>query len=80
VTCYNDTERTAQYMYATNVNASDTALGENWVSAGNSAATCAARLEYLPYIGTAATARDFMSVVDALGEDGLLHYYGTSSS
>jgi hypothetical protein len=67
-------------MYATNVNASDTALGESWMSAGNIAATCAARLDYLPYIGTAATARDHLSVVDALSEDGLLHYYGTSSS
>jgi hypothetical protein len=66
-------------MYAFNVNASDTALGESWVSSGNTASACAARLDYLPYVGTAATARDFMSVVDALGEDGILHYYGMLS-
>jgi hypothetical protein len=79
LTCYNETERIVQAIYAFNVNASDTALGESWISSGNTASACAARLDYLPYVGTAATARDFISVVDALGEDGMLHYYGMLS-
>jgi pimeloyl-ACP methyl ester carboxylesterase len=58
------------------VNASDTAPGETWVRADNIAGACALNYKYGPYVGTAATARDFMSVVDALGQDGLLHYYG----
>jgi hypothetical protein len=66
-------------MYANNVNASDTALGEIWFASGNLASACAQRLEYAPYVGSAATARDHMSVVDALGQDGLLHFYGKSS-
>lgn len=28
------------------------------------------------FVGTAFTARDFMSVVDSLGEDGMLRYWG----
>lgn len=30
------------------------------------------------FVGTAFVARDFMAVVDALGEDGLLRYWGES--
>ena len=45
--------------------------------AGNTAGACSVNYEYGSYVGTAATARDHMSVVDALGQDGLLHYYGT---
>lgn len=58
------------------MNASDAAPGETWVRAGNTAGACALNYKYGPYVGTAATARDYMSVVDALGQDGLLHYYG----
>ncbi|KAF4466572.1 Tripeptidyl aminopeptidase [Fusarium albosuccineum] len=34
--------------------------------------------EYGSYIGSAATARDMLSIVDALNEDGKLRYWGTS--
>lgn len=33
-----------------------------------------------PFLGTAAVARDLMSVVDALDEDGMLRYWGRSST
>lgn len=75
--CYsNDTDRALAYQYEFNVNASDAAIGETWVRAGNTAGACALNYKYGPYVGTAATARDHMSVVDALDQDGLLHYYG----
>lgn len=75
--CYkNASEQAVTLQYETNVNASDVAVGEAWVSAGNVAGACAVNMVAAPYVGTAATARDHMSVVDALGEDGLLHYYG----
>jgi hypothetical protein len=75
--CYkNASEQAVTLQYETNVNASNVAVGEAWVSAGNAAGACAVNMVAAPYVGTAATARDHMSVVDALGEDGLLHYYG----
>lgn len=75
--CYkNASEQAVTLQYETNVNASDVAVGEVWASAGNQAGACAVNMISAPYVGTAATARDHMSVVDALGEDGLLHYYG----
>ncbi|KAH7400966.1 hypothetical protein DE146DRAFT_654534 [Phaeosphaeria sp. MPI-PUGE-AT-0046c] len=77
--CYkNASEQALVLPHATNVNASDVAVGEAWVGAGNLAGACAVNMEFAPYVGTAAVARDHMSVVDALGEDGLLHYYGGS--
>lgn len=78
--CYkNASEQAVTLQYETNVNASDVAVGEVWASAGNQAGACAVNMVAAPYVGTAATARDHMSVVDALGEDGLLHYYGTTT-
>ncbi|OAG09644.1 alpha/beta-hydrolase [Paraphaeosphaeria sporulosa] len=60
-------------------NASSSALGLIWASAGAAAIRChkSAR-DTLPYISTAFTARDFIQVVDALGEDGMLRYWGHS--
>ncbi|KAF7585874.1 hypothetical protein BBP40_009949 [Aspergillus hancockii] len=60
-------------------NASDVAYGINTVTSRLFADTCyATQNEPGQYISTAFTARDHMSVVDALGEDGLLRYWGLS--
>jgi hypothetical protein len=58
---------------------SDTALARLWARGKVDANIC--RLygnanETAELIGTAFTARDFMSVVDALDEDGMLRYWG----
>lgn len=42
------------------------------------AETCGAALENGPFYGTVFVARDMLQVVDALGEDGMLRYYGVS--
>lgn len=73
--CYNSTESTGSSQF--NSNASDTAIGEIWTGAENLADACYTRNGTIgSYIGTAAVARDLMSVVDALKEDGFLRYYG----
>lgn len=73
--CYNATESPGNGQ--TNSNASDTAIGEIWTGAGNFANACYTRNGTIgSYIGTAAVARDLISVVDALQGDGLLRYYG----
>ena len=75
--CYNATETPGGVQ--TNGNASDTAIGEIWTGAGNLANACYTRNGTIgSYLGTAAAARDLISVVDALKEDGLLRYYGKS--
>lgn len=73
--CYNNTETNGATQSSSN--ASDTATGEIWVGGANLAEACQIRNGTTgPYIGTATTARDLMSVVDALQEDGLLRFYG----
>ena len=58
-------------------NSSEVAVAQDWVRAHVVASQCqTAHRETGDYIGTAAMARDLMSVVDALGEDGLLRYWG----
>lgn len=60
-------------------NSSDTKLGESWAITKVYTDVCANNANVTTsggYIGTAYTARDYMSVVDALGEDGLLRYWG----
>ncbi|KAM0715831.1 hypothetical protein Q7P37_008345 [Cladosporium fusiforme] len=60
-------------------NASDTQLARSWANAQVNAEFCVAQNnETASLMGTAFTARDLMSVVDALGEDGLLRYWGLS--
>ncbi|KAE8370309.1 TAP-like protein-domain-containing protein [Aspergillus caelatus] len=60
-------------------NASDVALGYNNVSSGVFADTCyAAQNETGQFMTSAFAARDYMRVIDALGEDGLLRYWGLS--
>ncbi|RMJ20220.1 hypothetical protein CDV36_000057 [Fusarium kuroshium] len=53
--------------------------GETWDSLGEKAERCyKARKETGAFIGTAFSARDIMAAVDALGEDGMLRYWGIS--
>ncbi|OJD30778.1 tap domain-containing protein [Diplodia corticola] len=62
-------------------NASDTALGDLWAISKSYADTCQNNTNATGIggvIGTAYTARDLISVVDALGEDGLLRFWGFS--
>lgn len=60
-------------------NASDTQPGRSWARAQVDAERCVARnSETASLIGTAFGARDLISVVDALGEDGMLRYWGES--
>ncbi|CAG8954495.1 hypothetical protein HYFRA_00004408 [Hymenoscyphus fraxineus] len=60
-------------------NSSDTALGRLWAKGEIFSNTCLQKAnETGSLIGTAFVARDLISVVDALGEDGLLRYWGFS--
>ncbi|KAF3022560.1 hypothetical protein E8E14_013001 [Neopestalotiopsis sp. 37M] len=57
----------------------DKALGDVWALGGAIAQTCFNNTkDTAPYIGTAFVARDMMQIIDALGEDGLLRYWGIS--
>ncbi|KAF2671605.1 hypothetical protein BT63DRAFT_397980 [Microthyrium microscopicum] len=80
MSCYNDTERAqASLEYPAFSNASDTAVGTMWTSDQVLANLCHERLKDIgSYVGTAFVARDLMSVVDALDEDGMLRYWGGS--
>lgn len=60
-------------------NLTEVFLRGGWEAAGMLADYCAGEAgETGTLIGTAFTARDMMEIVDALGEDGLLRYYGWS--
>ncbi|KAK8124076.1 TAP-like protein-domain-containing protein [Apiospora kogelbergensis] len=61
-------------------NSSDTALGTVWARATLTDSVCAGAPgnKTGELIGTAFVARDFISVVDALKEDGMLRYWGIS--
>lgn len=57
--------------------ASDVAAGRLWGEATILAESCGSRLgETGDLVGMAFTARDMMQIVDALGEDGMLRYWG----
>tara|TARA_R110002060_G_scaffold58549_14_gene68534 strand:+ start:244 stop:648 length:405 start_codon:yes stop_codon:yes gene_type:complete len=78
--CYaNDTEK-ASAAPATGTgltNSSDIAKGATWITNKVFGKQCAKNAgENGTLIGTAFTARDMLQVVDALGEDGLLRYWG----
>lgn len=61
-------------------NASDVALGTIWAASETIANRCYQRNNQTArLLGTAFTARDIISVVDALGEDGLVRYWGRLS-
>lgn len=58
-------------------NSSDSALGTFWAGAKNLADACFETQKTTGnLIGTAFTARDIMSVVDVLEDDGKLRYWG----
>ncbi|KAK3677511.1 hypothetical protein LTR78_002361 [Recurvomyces mirabilis] len=62
-----------------NVNITDIFSNGGWDYAGQNADLCYAQANKTgSLIGTAFVARDMMHIVDALGEDGLLRYYGWS--
>jgi hypothetical protein len=55
----------------------DTSLERIWDRATFDVEACYKAHEKIqPFLGTAFVARDLMSVVDALGEDGMLRYWG----
>lgn len=58
----------------------DNSLDQLWERAGALADACSHKAENADLVGTAFVARDMMRVVDALGEDGLLRYYGDNCS
>jgi hypothetical protein len=58
-------------------NSSDVALGRLWTRGTINAHLCYQKSKATgSLIGTAFVARDLISVVDALGEDGMLRYWG----
>lgn len=82
--CYeNATERTIarlQNPYL-NGNHSDITIGSLWASAENFASACYVQSKDIgELVGMAFTARDLISIVDLLGEDGLLRYYGENAN
>src|SRR5690349_11449301 len=78
--CYNSAseKETLQLAYRFPAGkASDTAQGETWATSKLLADNCyAVSNKTGSLIGTAFVARDMMRIVDALGEDGLLRYWG----
>ncbi|KAK7954534.1 TAP-like protein-domain-containing protein [Apiospora saccharicola] len=81
--CYqNETLRRAGQatVRSDRANSSDATPGRLWAEAQVLANDCGSALANTTgsLVGTAFTARDFMKVVDALGEDGLLRYWGFS--
>ncbi|CAI6339917.1 unnamed protein product [Periconia digitata] len=78
--CMNNEENsvfTAKYPMFSNV--SDVQLSHHWVGSEILANACYKNMSNFGHlIGTGTTARDLMSVVDALGEDGLLRFWGIS--
>lgn len=74
------TELDAQNFLSNSIqtpNVSDTQLGRSWAQAKANSELCLAQNnETASLLGTAFVARDLISVVDALGEDGMLRYWG----
>jgi hypothetical protein len=80
--CYtNEIERiTAAAMLPPSVAGSDEAFSAAWSIQKTYSQTCAGALRDIgSVIGSASTARDMMKIVDSLGEDGLLRYWGQYS-
>lgn len=72
---------TASYKIPNSVTGSNTDLGTVWAGKEILANLCYQNArEYGELIGTAFVARDLMQIVDALGEDGLLRYWGESAN
>lgn len=83
INCYPDPfERLRQQLLLPLfTNSSDTAVGTAWTNLKTTAERCYENAaQYGELMGTAFVARDFMQVVDALGEDGMLRFWGASST
>ncbi|KAH7028087.1 TAP-like protein-domain-containing protein [Microdochium trichocladiopsis] len=81
VICYNNTATNAELTtYLSDwYNASDTTPSHLWTEATVLSELCQNALQEVgPYVGMASVARDIIAIVDALGEDGLLRYWGIS--
>ncbi|KAF1817389.1 alpha/beta-hydrolase [Eremomyces bilateralis CBS 781.70] len=80
--CYpNATDRaaTVRWHHGQFANASEAALGRTWAEGKILADDCAETLKDIgSLVGTAFTVRDMFQIVDALGEDGKLRYWGFS--
>lgn len=75
----NDLEAATLFSDQALGNSSDTALGRLWAKGEIYSNACYQNAnETGSLIGTAFVARDLISVVDALGEDGKLRYWGFS--
>jgi hypothetical protein len=58
-------------------NESDATVGQAWAVKGTLALACAETLgNNATLLGTAFVARDMMRIVEGLGEDGLLRFWG----
>ncbi|KAL4788568.1 TAP-like protein-domain-containing protein [Aspergillus varians] len=78
--CYDDpVQEYRAFSHQVPSNSSDTAVGELWAHGTADAEAClTAAAKNGSIISTAFVARDLISVVDALEEDGLLRYWGFS--
>ncbi|KAJ3526199.1 hypothetical protein NM208_g11306 [Fusarium decemcellulare] len=82
-TCFdkNDTKGPAALREADIIlpSSSDTALGRLWADSSIVAESCYSQLKDIGgLVGMAFVSRDMMKIVDALGEDGMLRYWGIS--
>jgi hypothetical protein len=78
--CYASDASRAAAAAPPNGNASDVAIDEIWAESRIFTETCAINQnETGQFVGTAFTARDHMAVLDALGEDGMVRYWGECS-
>lgn len=78
-TCYNDSLEASDYLNGQQMagNSSNVAVGHLWARGTIDSRSCAANARKTgELIGTAFTARDLMSVAEALEEDGMLRYWG----
>lgn len=78
--CYNsDLDRATQGTFINRVsNASDTTAGLLWTAYEGLAQQCYEKNKDIgELLSTAFVARDMMQIVDALGEDGMLRFWGT---
>jgi hypothetical protein len=76
--CYTNELDILTYMLErTPANVSDTTLGRVWARGDVNAHACLQNAnETISLLSSTFVARDLISVVDALGEDGLLRYWG----
>ncbi|KAK5274220.1 hypothetical protein LTR96_000820 [Exophiala xenobiotica] len=78
--CYSsDSQRKPLSPFSPLANSSDAATGQRFAASEISAMHCLNNTQELGgLLGTAFVVRDMVRIIDALGEDGLLRYYGVS--